>query len=80
MSYEVKLPDLGEDAGEEATVAYWLYEEGDYVKEGDDLVELTTDKAAFTVPSPRDGKIAEIVVQEGDDVVVGDVLCIIEAD
>ena len=31
MSYEVKLPDLGEDAGEEATVAYWLYEEGDYV-------------------------------------------------
>src|SRR5690606_20565937 len=41
MKYEVKLPDLGDDAGDEATVSYWLVEEGDEVTEADDLVEMT---------------------------------------
>ncbi|MBN2311036.1 MAG: hypothetical protein JXR94_18820 [Candidatus Hydrogenedentes bacterium] len=78
MTYEVKLPSLGEDSVEEATVSYWLVEEGDQVKEGDDLVEMTTDKAAFSVPSPESGTVLEKLVEEGDDVRVGDVLCTLE--
>lgn len=78
MRYEVKLPDLGEDAADEATVSYWLVEEGDEVTEADDLVEMTTDKAAFSVPSPKSGVLLEKLVEEGDDVSVGDVLCILE--
>ncbi len=78
MRYEVKLPDLGEDAADEATVSYWLVEEGDEVVEADDLVELTTDKAAFSIPAPKSGVLVEKLVEEGDDVSVGDVLCIIE--
>ena len=78
MPYDVRLPSLGEDASEEATVSYWLVDEGDLVNEGDDLVEMTTDKAAFSVPSPRTGTVLEKLVDEGDEVSVGDVLCTLD--
>ncbi|RJP71404.1 MAG: hypothetical protein C4532_07730 [Candidatus Abyssobacteria bacterium SURF_17] len=76
--YEVKLPNLGEDAGDEAIVSVWHFEEGDEVEEGDDLVEMTTDKATFNVPSPRDGVLSEIVADEGETVRVGEVLAVLE--
>ena len=76
--YEVELPDLGDDADSNAVVAYWLKEEGDAVSEGEDLIELTTDKAAFTLPSPKSGVLAEKKVAEGDEVSAGDVLCILD--
>ncbi len=79
MQHECVLPSLGEDGPDEATVAYWLVEEGDQVNQGDDLVELTTDKASFSVPTPKTGTVTEILAQEGDDVSVGDVLCIVES-
>lgn len=78
MRCEVELPSLGEDSSEEANVSYWLVDVGDLVEEGDDLIEMTTDKAAFSVPSPVTGVVVEQLVQEGDDVVVGEVICVIE--
>jgi pyruvate dehydrogenase E2 component (dihydrolipoamide acetyltransferase) len=78
MAYEVTLPVLGEDASDTATVSQWLVAEGATVEEGDDLVEMTTDKAAFNVPSPTGGTVTEIRARENQDVFVGDVLCIIE--
>ncbi len=78
--YEVKLPDLGEDAGDEATVSVWHFEEGDEVAQGDDLVEMTTDKATFNVPCPVSGVLSEILAEEGDTVQVGEVLAIVERE
>lgn len=78
MRIEVKLPTLGDDASDEATVSYWLIEEGESVREGDDLVEMTTDKAAFSLPAPQTGTLLEKLVEEGEEVAVGDVICIIE--
>ncbi|GAB4339831.1 MAG: hypothetical protein Kow0099_15310 [Candidatus Abyssubacteria bacterium] len=78
--YKVRLPDLGEDAGDEATVSYWYFEEGDEVNEHDDLVEMTTDKATFNVPCPRSGILAEIMADEGDTVKVGEVLAVLEEE
>lgn len=78
MKTEVTLPDLGEDTVEEVTVSGWLAEIGQALKEGDDLLEVTTDKAAFCVPCPREGTLAERSVGEGDMVNVGDVLCILD--
>jgi pyruvate/2-oxoglutarate dehydrogenase complex dihydrolipoamide acyltransferase (E2) component len=78
MVREVKLPSLGEDTTEEATVSYWLVEEDEALKKGDDLIEMTTDKAAFSVPSPVSGVLQEKLVDEGDEVSVGDVICIID--
>lgn len=79
MKVEVRLPELGEDAEEKASVSTWLVNVGDIVNTGDDLVELTTDKAAFTVPSPQGGVVVELLVEEGDEVVAGDPLCILES-
>ncbi len=74
---EVKLPELGEDINE-ATISYWLYQEGDEVKEGEDLVEMTTDKATFNVPSPVSGVLKEISAEEGETIKVGQKLAGIE--
>lgn len=75
---EVKLPSLGEDAGEEATVGHFFREVGQEIQEGDDLVEMVSEKATFTMPSPVSGKIVSIDVAEDDEVKVGDVLAVIE--
>ncbi|MCK5557115.1 MAG: biotin/lipoyl-binding protein [Candidatus Hydrogenedentes bacterium] len=78
MAYEVKVPDIGEEAPDEATVSFWRVEEGDTIDKDDDLVELTSDKGALVVPAPVSGTVSEIRVEEGDIVRVGDVLAIIE--
>ena len=75
---DVALPDLGEDAGESAKVTFWYFKEGDEVKEGEDLVEMMTDKATFNVPSPASGTLKEIRTAESADVNVGDTLGVIE--
>ncbi len=76
--YEVVLPNLGDDAGDEATVSFWQMDEDDRIEKGDDLVEMSTDKASFFVPSPVNGILRVIVEDEGARVSVGDVLCRIE--
>ena len=75
MKVDILLPDLGEDTVTEVNVSQWLAKVGDTLKEGDDLLELTTDKAAFCLPSPQDGTLLEVRVQEGDTIHVGDVIC-----
>ncbi|MCD6287714.1 MAG: hypothetical protein J7M12_01225 [Candidatus Hydrogenedentes bacterium] len=80
MIYEMKLPDLGEDAGNEATVTYWHLDDGDHVEQDNDLVEMSTDKAVFTVPSPVTGTITEIITREGETVKVGDLMALIETE
>lgn len=74
---KVVLPELGEGI-EKAIVSYWYFKEGGRVKEKDDLVELTTDKATFNLPSPCSGTISEIMFREGDSVDVGEILAAIE--
>lgn len=74
---KVILPALGEGI-EKATVSYWYVKEGDNIKEKDDLVEMTTDKATFNLPSPINGVLSEILVREGDTVNIGEVVAIIE--
>ena len=76
--FEVKLPELGKDAPEEATVSFFYVKEGSDVKEGDDFCEMVTDKATFNVPSPVTGKVKKIVAKEEDLVPVGGLLAIVE--
>lgn len=74
---EVTLPELGEGI-EGANLTFWYFKEGDTVKEKDDLVELSTDKAAFNLPCPCTGVLSKRLFNEGDVVRVGEVLAIIE--
>jgi len=74
---DVKLPFLAE-AVEKATITYWHREIGDTVKEGEDLVELVTDKATFNLPSPVSGILKEVLAAEGEEVKVGQIMARIE--
>jgi len=74
---KVVLPELGEGI-DKAVVSYWYFKEGEKVNEKDDLVELTTDKATFNLPSPCSGTVSEIIFHEGDTVNVGEALAIID--
>jgi pyruvate/2-oxoglutarate dehydrogenase complex dihydrolipoamide acyltransferase (E2) component len=76
MAYEFKLPDLGEGLTE-GEVARWLVSEGQEVAEDDPLVEIQTDKTTVEIPSPAAGKVAKILVDEGQVVPVGTVLVVI---
>ncbi len=78
MRYEVKLTSFGDEPDEKAQVVTWLANEGDTVSEGDDLLELTTDKAAFTLPSPKQGVLVKQCAAEDEDLKEGDVVCILE--
>ncbi len=69
---DILLPDLGEV--EEVTVVGWLKRVGDLVAEGDDLVEVETEKTTFVVPAPASGRIERIAVKKGDKVRIGGLL------
>ncbi len=74
---EVKLPPIAEGVNK-ASVVYWHKAVGESIKEGEDLVELVTDKATFNLPSPVSGAVKEIMVNEGDEIKVGQILARIE--
>jgi pyruvate/2-oxoglutarate dehydrogenase complex dihydrolipoamide acyltransferase (E2) component len=76
VAYEFKLPDLGEGLTE-GEIARWLVQEGQEVAEDDPLVEIQTDKTTVEIPSPAAGKVARIMVGEGEVVPVGTVLVVI---
>jgi len=76
---EVTLPPLGDDAGDTARVSFWYVDPGGRVAAGDSLLQMLTDKATFDVPCPEDGIVLEQKFDEGDEVKVGQVLCILEA-
>jgi len=75
---EVRLPDLGEDGPDEATLSYFVFEEGDEVKKDEKLAEVLTDKATFDLVSPADGTLKEIRVEEDEAVKVNQVVAVVE--
>ncbi len=76
MSFEFKLPDLGEGISE-GEIRRWLVHEGDLVTEHQPVAEIETDKAVVELPAPRAGRVARIAVEEGTMAKVGEVLMII---
>ena len=76
MAFEVKMPQLGLTM-EEATVTKWVKQEGDTVKAGDVILEITTDKLTSEVESEHDGVLLKIVAQEGEDIPVKGLLAYI---
>jgi len=74
---EVTVPHLAESLVS-ATVGKWLKQPGDAVREYDVLCELMTDKVNVEMPSPLDGILMQILVQEGETASVGAPICIIQ--
>jgi len=73
MSEKIVVPSLGESVTE-ATVSKWLKNVGEKVDSDEPVVELETDKVNVEVPSPSNGVLENISVNEGDTVKVGGLL------
>ncbi len=64
-TYEFKLPDIGEGVVE-GEIVKWLVKAGENVAEDQPLVEVMTDKATVTIPSPKKGRVIQTHGSEGD--------------
>jgi pyruvate dehydrogenase E2 component (dihydrolipoamide acetyltransferase) len=73
MAREFKLPDIGEGISE-VELLQWYVQEGDVVREDQNLAEIETDKAVADLPSPYAGVIQRLYHQPGDRIAVGSVL------
>ena len=81
MKKNVVIPRLGSsDESDEVTIVRWLKKPGVYVKKGEGLLEVETDKVNVEVESPDDGLLEEIKAQEGDTVAFGALVAIIEKE
>ena len=74
----VTMPQLGESVAE-GTIGKWLKQVGDQVAVGEPLVEVVTDKVNAEVPSPFEGVLAKILVEEGATVPNEADIAVIEA-
>ncbi len=75
--YEFLLPDLGEGI-HEGEILRWHVSEGDRIEEDAPLVDVETDKAAVTIPSPRAGLVRALTGAPGDMVHTGETICVIQ--
>src|SRR4029079_11414530 len=67
---QIQMPEMGESVTE-GIVLEWHVAEGDFVNEGDTVVEVSTDKVDAEVPAPEAGVITKLLVQVDDEVAVG---------
>lgn len=77
MAIDVKLPELG-DGITAGDVLEILVAEGAVVKKDQGLIEIETDKATVTVPSPAAGKVVKILVAAGQSIPIGGVILQLE--
>src|SRR5215208_7062549 len=70
---EIQMPQMGESVTE-GRVLEWHKQEGEYVSEGDTVVEVSTDKIDAEVPAPASGVITKILKAPDDTIEVGGVL------
>jgi 2-oxoglutarate dehydrogenase E2 component (dihydrolipoamide succinyltransferase) len=73
MATDIVVPHLG-DSVLEATIIKWVKHEGEFVKIGETILELETEKANFEVAAETSGVLKSIGRGENEDVEVGDVL------
>ena len=78
MVLEMLVPSPGESISE-VEIAEWLVEDGEYVEKDQAIAEIDSDKATLELPAEKSGTI-KIVVEEGQTVAVGDVVCLIDTD
>ena len=77
MEYKVVMPVLS-DTMDKGKLVKWYVNEGDFVKEGDKIAEVESDKATMDVQTFKSGVVKKLLVKEGDEVPVKSVIAIIE--
>ena len=70
---DIVMPKMGESVNE-GTIIKWHKKIGDLVKRDEIIFEISTDKVDTEIPSPGEGVLSEILIQEGETVEVGTVV------
>ena len=73
----VVVPTIGESITS-AFIAQWFKKVGEYVSEGETLLEIDSDKASLEVPSPVSGVVTELLAEDGDEVPIGSTIAQID--
>ncbi len=79
MRYEIKMPKLGFDM-EAGTIVRWIKQKGDHVEAGKPVLEVETDKATIEVEALNSGLLTDILAKEGDTVLVGASIGILDSE
>ncbi len=70
---EIKVPELGESI-QEVQISHWLKQEGQWVENGEDIVEVESEKASQSLSAPSAGVLQKIFFQDGEFAKVGQVI------
>lgn len=73
---EIKVPSVGESISE-VSLAKWVKKDGQWVERDEVLAEIESEKATFEINAEQAG-LLKIVVQEGETLAIGDVVCTID--
>ncbi|MBT7611333.1 MAG: 2-oxo acid dehydrogenase subunit E2 [Bacteriovoracaceae bacterium] len=76
---EIVMPQMGESITN-GTITKWHKKVGDSIELDEILLEISTDKVESEIPSSTEGRVAEILYEEGETIDVGLKICVIEDD
>jgi 2-oxoglutarate dehydrogenase E2 component (dihydrolipoamide succinyltransferase) len=76
---EIKVPQLSESVTE-ATLLTWHKKEGEAASEGENLIDIETDKVVLELPAIKSGVVTKIIKHDGDKVVAGEVIGVLDTD
>ena len=79
MQIEVKVPQLSESVSE-ATLVSWHKQPGEAVAEGENLIDIETDKVVLELPAIKSGMLTKILKQNGDKVTSNEVIALLDTD
>jgi 2-oxoglutarate dehydrogenase E2 component (dihydrolipoamide succinyltransferase) len=74
---EIKVPQLSESVTE-ATLLEWHKQAGEAVREGENLIDVETDKVVLELPAPKDGVLLKIIKRSGEKVGSGEVIAMLD--
>jgi len=77
--FKVIIPKMGMSTVE-VDVTVCFVQKGDHINIGDPIIEVESEKSNFTIESEVVGTVVEMLVELGDTVDVGTVVCIIETE
>jgi 2-oxoglutarate dehydrogenase E2 component (dihydrolipoamide succinyltransferase) len=77
MAVELKVPPAGESITE-VQIGEWLKKVGDTVRRDEIIVVIETDKVTVELPAPVDGILTSIIIGNGEEANVGDVIGTLE--
>ena len=79
MIEDIQIPEISENV-ESGTVVAILVAVDDFIEAEDPVIEFETDKAVVEIPSPHRGKVTEVLVAEGDEKKVGEVIARVDTE